>query len=62
MDEIINLRVNLVKIKRIDKFRDLIKLGISLINEIKGLIEKIQKFGDYLGRNDKKLKSKDRSE
>jgi hypothetical protein len=40
MDEIINLGVNLVKIKRIDKFRDLIKLGISLINEIKGLIEK----------------------
>ena len=59
MDEIINLVVNLVKIKRIDKFRDLIKLLISLINEIKGLIEEIQKFGAYLGRNYKKLKSKD---
>jgi hypothetical protein len=59
MDEIINLGVNLVKIKRIDKFRDLIKLLISLINEIKGLIEEIQKFGAYLGRNYKKLKSKD---
>jgi len=62
MDEIINLGVNLVKIKRIDKFRDLIKLLISLINEIKGLIEEIQKFGAYLGRNYKKLKSKDWSE
>ena len=39
MDEIINLRVNLVKIKRIDKFRDLIKLWISLVNETRGLIE-----------------------
>jgi hypothetical protein len=28
-----------------DKYKDLIKLEISLINEIRGLIEKIPKFG-----------------
>jgi len=49
MDEIINLGVNLVKIKRIDKFRDLIKLGISLINEIKGLIKKNTKVWRLFG-------------
>jgi hypothetical protein len=34
----------LVEIKRIDKFWDLIKLGISLISEIRGLMEEIPKF------------------
>ena len=30
---------------RIDKFWDLIELGINLINEIRDLIEEIPKFG-----------------
>ena len=60
--EIINYKFNFAKIKKNDKFRDLIKLWISLINEIKGLIEKISKFRVNLGQNCKKLKSKDRSE
>jgi hypothetical protein len=34
----------LVEIERIDKFGYLIELIISLINEIKGLIEEIPKF------------------
>ena len=46
----------LVEIKRIDKFGDLIELEISLINEIRGLIEKIPKFGANSGPNCKKLK------
>ena len=57
-----NLGVNLIKIGWIDKFGDLIKLGIGLINEIKGLTEEIPMFGANLGQNCKKLKSKDRSE
>ena len=50
-DRIINLGVNLVKRKkeRIDKFMDLIKLGISLINEIMSLIKEISKFKADLG-------------
>jgi len=47
---------------RIDKFRDLIKLWNSFINEIKGLIEKISKFSVNLGQNCKKLYSRDWSE
>ena len=46
----------LVEIKRIDKFGDLIELDISLINEIRGLIEEIPKFGANSGPNCKKLK------
>jgi len=46
----------LVEIKRIDKFRDLIELEISLINEIRGLIEEISKFGANSSPNCKKLK------
>ena len=46
----------LVEIKRIDKFGDLIELEISLINEIRGLIEEIPKFGANSGPNCKKLK------
>jgi hypothetical protein len=57
-----NLGVNLIKIGWIDKFGDLIKLGIRLINVIKGLTEEIPKFGANLSQNCKKLKSKDRSE
>ena len=57
-----NLGVNLIKIGWIDKFGDLIKLGIRLINVIKGLTEEIPKFGANLDQNCKKLKSKDRSE
>ena len=34
----------LLEIKRNDKLGDLIELVISLINEIKGLIEEIPKF------------------
>jgi hypothetical protein len=34
----------LVEIKRINKFEDLIELEISLINEMRGLIEEIPKF------------------
>ena len=49
----------MLEIKRIDKFGDLIELGISLINEIRGLIEEIPKFGANSGQNYKKLKSKD---
>jgi hypothetical protein len=45
-----------------DKFVDLMKLGISLINEIRGLIKEILKFRVDLGQNCKKLKSKDQSE
>jgi hypothetical protein len=57
-----NLGVNLIKIGWIDKFGDLIKLEIRLINEIKGFTEEIPKFGANLGQNCNKLKSKDRSE
>jgi len=40
-DEIINLEVNLIKKnRRIDKFEDLNKFLISLINEILGLMKK----------------------
>jgi hypothetical protein len=46
----------LVEIKRIEKFGDLIELEISLINEIRGLIEEIPKFGANSGPNCKKLK------
>jgi hypothetical protein len=35
----------LSKIERINKFGDLIELEISFINEIRGVIEKISKFG-----------------
>jgi hypothetical protein len=48
--------------EKIDKFRDLIKLWISLINEIKDLIEEISKFRGNLGQNCKKLNYKDWSE
>jgi hypothetical protein len=41
---------------------DLIELGISLINETKGLIKEISKFGADLRQNCKILKSKDQSE
>ena len=34
----------MVEIKRINKFEDLIELEISLINEMRGLIEEIPKF------------------
>jgi hypothetical protein len=34
----------LVEIKRINDFGNLIELGISLINEMMGLIEEIPKF------------------
>jgi hypothetical protein len=41
---------------------DLIKLWISLINEIMGLFEEISKFKVNLGQNCMKLKSNDLNE
>jgi hypothetical protein len=37
-----------VENRRFDKIGDLIKLWISLINEIMSLIERINKFGDSI--------------
>jgi hypothetical protein len=47
---------------RIDIFGDLIELEISLINEIKGLIEEIPKFDADSRQNCKKLESNDQGE
>jgi len=52
----------LVEIKRNDKLGDLIELGISLINEIRGLLEEIPKFWGWFGSKLQELKSKDQSE
>jgi len=53
------LEVNLAKtIRRIDKFIDVIKLWILLINAIRGLIEEISKFKINLDQNCKKLNSR----
>jgi hypothetical protein len=43
-------------IRIINKFGDLITLEISLINEIRGVIEEISKLGADLGHNCMKLK------
>jgi hypothetical protein len=51
----------LLEIKKIDKFGNLIELGISLINEIRGLIEEIPKFEADSRPNCKKLKFKDQN-
>jgi hypothetical protein len=42
--------INQIKglIEKIDKFWDLIKLGINLINEIRGLIKEIPKFEESI--------------
>jgi hypothetical protein len=40
------------------KFRDLIKFLTNLINQIKGLIEKISKIGVNWGQNCNRLNSK----
>jgi len=53
---------NCSNIRRITKFGDLIELKISLINEIRGVIKKIPKFGADLGHNCMKLKFKDKNE
>jgi hypothetical protein len=52
----------LIEIERIYKFEDLIKLSISLINEIRSIIEKISKFRVNLGPNCKKLNFRDQIE
>ena len=49
-------------IRIINKFGNLIELEISLINEIKSLIEQISKFGADSGQRCNKLKSKNQSE
>jgi len=49
-------------IRRINKFGDLIELEISLINEIRGVIKEIPKFGADLGHNCMKLKFKNTNE
>jgi hypothetical protein len=41
---------------------DLIELEISLINEIRGLLEEIPKFWGWFGSKLQELKSKDQSE
>jgi hypothetical protein len=52
----------LIEIERIYKFGDLIKLSISLINEIRSIIEKISKFWVNLVPNCKKLNFRDQIE
>ena len=52
----------MVEIKRINKFGDLIELKISLINEIRGLIEEIPKFRGWFESKLQELKSKDQGE
>jgi hypothetical protein len=42
--KIVKLKVNLIKIKSINKFKDIIKLWFGLINAIEGLIEEVSKF------------------
>ena len=44
MDEIIKFESKLVRNSRINKFENLVKIWISLINEIK----RINKFGDLI--------------
>jgi hypothetical protein len=52
----------LVEIKKIDKFENLIELEISLINEIRGLIEEIPNFEADSGPNCNKLKFNDQNQ
>ena len=47
----------MIEIEKIKKCGDLIKLWISLINEIRGLIEEISKFKVNLGLECNKLNS-----
>jgi hypothetical protein len=49
-------------IRIINKFGNLIELEISLINEIKSVIEEISKFGADLDHNCMKLKFKNPNE
>jgi len=48
-NEIINLKVNLIKKLKELISGDLISIRISLINEIRDLIEEVSKFGADLG-------------
>jgi hypothetical protein len=52
----------LVEIKKIYKFENLIELEISLINEIRGLIEEIPNFEADSGPNCYKLKFNDQNQ
>jgi len=52
----------LVEIKKIYKFENLIELEISLINEIRGLIEEIPNFEADSGPNCNKLKFNDQNQ